>query len=47
MDTALWIVTVLLAVGYLEWRYAAGDLVFFTMAGFVAWDRFVVAPLGG
>ena len=28
-----------------EWRYAVGDLVFFALAAFVAWGRFVVAPL--
>lgn len=29
-----------------EWLYAAGDLLFFALAGFVAWGRFVVVPLG-
>ncbi|MEP9382169.1 DoxX family protein [Nocardioides sp. KR10-350] len=30
-----------------EWPNAAGDLIFFALAAFVAWGRFGPAPLGG
>src|SRR5699024_7988034 len=30
-----------------EWRYLLIDLMFWVLAGFVAWGRYVVEPLGG
>lgn len=30
-----------------EWRFAVVDLVFFAMAGFVAWGRFAAESFGG